>query len=54
MHSEFMEGEISQFDMRVMGVYGATVRGVPLADALAKYKMTAAVYLANVDRVLNS
>jgi len=54
MHSEFLDGEISEFDMRVMGVVGATNRGVPITEALQKYEMTEEEFKANVKRVLSS
>lgn len=38
---------------RVMGVYGAMVRGLSKADALAKYGLTEAEYDNNVERVIN-
>lgn len=41
-------------DARVMGVYGAMVRGLSKADALAKYGLSEEQYDANVERVLNS
>lgn len=54
MHSEFMEGEVNRFDMKIMGVYGATNRGVALEDALRQYGLTKNQYEENVDRVLSS
>lgn len=54
MHSELLEGEIPYFDLKVMGVYGAVARGVSLADALKRYKMTHEQYEQNIGRVLSS
>lgn len=53
MHSEFMEGEISRFDLNVMAVYGAMKRGLSKKEALEKYSMSEKTYDSNIDRVLS-
>lgn len=54
MHLDFIGDEIPQFDLYVMGVYGAMARGVPMEKALKKYDMTREQYEANIKRVLSS
>lgn len=54
MHSEFIGGEIPTFDLKVMGVYGATNRGESLESALERYGITPKEYWDNVERVLNN
>ena len=54
MHSEFIGNEISQFDLKVMGVFGATARGYSLEDALKKYGFSERGYNENVKRVMGS
>lgn len=54
MHSEFLGKEISQLDLKVMGVYGAVARGVSLDDALERYGLTREQYEQNVERVLST
>lgn len=53
MHSELLGDEISNLDLRIMGVYGATGRGVSLNEALKKYDVTREMYDKNIDRVLS-
>lgn len=53
MHSELIGDEISVFDLRVMSVYGAVNKGIPLDKALSQYRMTEKQYLDNIDRVLS-
>lgn len=53
MHAEFLEGEISAFDLRIMGVYGYVSRIGSLKDALKRYSLTKEEYEANVKRVMN-
>lgn len=50
---DLMCDEVGALDAKVMGVYGAMVRGLSKADALAKYGLTEELYEANVERVLN-
>lgn len=52
MHSEFLGHEISDFDLRIMSVFGATKGGVPLKEALKEDSVSAEEYLQNVDRVI--
>jgi hypothetical protein len=54
MHAELIGKEISIFDLKVMGVYGAVARGVALADALKRYKLTREQYEKNIERVLST
>ncbi len=54
MHQEFIGHEIPDLDIRVMGVRGATKRGVPLKDALRRYDLTEKEYWDNFERVLFS
>lgn len=54
MHAEFMDGEISMNDMKIMGVYGAISRGISKTEALKKYGLTEEEYCANIERVLSS
>lgn len=51
---DLMCDEVGALDAKVMGVYGAMVRGISKGDALAKYGLTEEQYDANVERVLNS
>jgi hypothetical protein len=44
MHAEFMEGEISAHDMKIMGVYGAIGAGSSKSDALKKYGISEKEY----------
>lgn len=53
MHSELLGDEISNLDLRIMGIYGATGRGVSLNEALKKYDVSREVYDKNIDRVLS-
>lgn len=53
MHSELLGNDIPVFDLRIMSVYGAVNRGMPLDKALAQYRMTEKQYLDNIDRVLS-
>lgn len=53
MHQEFIGHEIPDLDIRVMGVCGATKRGIPLEDALARYNLTEEEYQGNYERVLH-
>lgn len=52
MHQEFLGDEISDLDIRVMGVRGANKGGMPLEDALKKYHLTLKEYQDNFERVL--
>ena len=52
MHQEFIGDEIPDLDIRVMGVRGATKRGISLEDALKRYNLTENEYLDNFERVL--
>ena len=54
MHSELIGHEINDFDLRVMGVYGAVGRGEKFETALKKYNLTEKQYKANIDRVLSA
>jgi uncharacterized protein YkwD len=54
MHAEFMEGEISAKDMKIMGVYGAIGAGSSKSDALKKYGISEKEYNENIKRVLKS
>lgn len=51
MHAEFMECEMSAFDLTILAVGGAMARGLTKGEALAKYNMDEATYDANKDRV---
>ncbi|QIK58818.1 hypothetical protein G7050_02745 [Dysgonomonas sp. HDW5A] len=53
MHSELLGDEISNLDLRIMGIYGATGRGVSLNEALKKYDVSREIYDKNIDRVLS-
>lgn len=53
MHSELLGDEISNLDLRIMGIYGATGRGISLNEALKKYDVTREVYEKNLARVLS-
>lgn len=53
MHSELLGDEVSDLDLRLMGVYGATGRGVPFNEALKKYNITKDIYDENIERVLS-
>lgn len=52
MHAEFIEGEINEFDLRVMGVYACISRGEGKEESLKKYELTSKEYDENIDRVL--
>lgn len=52
MHQELIGDEISDLDIRVMGVRGMTKRGYTLEDALKRYNLTEKEYLDNFERVL--
>ncbi len=52
MHAEFMEGEMTPYEMRVCGVYGAMGRGWSKKEALERYGLTEKEYDDNIDRVL--
>ena len=54
MHAEFMEGEMSRFDLIVYAVSGAIERGIPKVEALKRYGISEKEYDENIDRVLNS
>lgn len=53
MHSELLGDEISNLDLRIMGIYAATGRGISLNEALKKYDVSREVYDKNIDRVLS-
>ena len=53
-HAELLADEISEQDMRIMGVYGAVGRGASLSEALRKYDISESLYLSEIERVLNS
>lgn len=40
MHAEMLSGEISWFDMKVLGACGAMRRGLTKEEALKKYGLT--------------
>ena len=50
MHAELIGKEISNFDLKVMGVYGAVARGVVIEEALKRYELTFEQYEKNIDR----
>jgi len=52
MHAEFIGCELSELDLNVMGVIGATRRGILLENALKEYGLTEEEFKANVKRVL--
>ncbi|MCD8289465.1 MAG: hypothetical protein LUC49_03805 [Prevotella sp.] len=52
MHAELMEGEMSLFELRVLGVVGAMNRGFTKAEALVQNHLTEEEYDNNVERVL--
>ena len=52
MHEELIGEELPHLDLMVCGVYGAILRGTPLADALKKYKISESDFRKNIDRVL--
>lgn len=54
IHLDLMGEEVPELDLRIMGVFGAMKRGMSKNAALAKYKISAEEYDANVDRVMNS
>ena len=54
MHAEFMEGEMSRFDLIVLSVFGAIRRGIPKKEALKQHNISEEEYDANIDKVLNS
>lgn len=54
MHAELIGKEVSNFDLKVMGVYGAVARGVALTDALKRYEITREQYEKNIERVLST
>ena len=54
MHSEFMEGEMSRFDLMILSVFGAIRRGISKKEALKQHNITEDEYDTNIDRVLNS
>lgn len=53
MHAEFMEGEMTAYEMRICGVYGAMGRGLTKKEALERYELTEKEYDDNIDRVLS-
>lgn len=52
-HIKMLEGEIPEFDVRVMAVYGAIRRGVQYEDALAEYDLSSEQYKKNIERCLS-
>ena len=54
MHAELLDEEISYYDLRILGAYGAMARGVGKHSALAKYKLSEDEYDNNIERVLHS
>lgn len=54
MHAELIGKEVSNFDLKVMGVYGAVARGVSIEEALKRYGITREQYEKNIDRVLST
>lgn len=54
MHAELIGKEVSNFDLKVMGVYGAVARGVSIEEALKRYELTLEQYEKNIDRVLST
>ena len=41
-------------EIKIVGVYGATSRGVSIEDALKRYNITIEQYEQNIDRVLST
>lgn len=54
MHYELLSNEVTNLDLRIMGVYGAISRGVSKHKALLKYGITEELYDNNIDEVLNA
>ena len=54
MHAELIGKEISNFDLKVMGGYGAVARGVAIEEALKRFELTFEQYEKNIDRVLST
>lgn len=54
MHQELLGDEISNFDLRIMGVFGAMKRGIPKHEALLHYEISEEEYDDNIQRVLNT
>jgi len=54
MHSELIGHEINNFDLSVMAVYGAVMRGEKFENALKAYDLTEEQYNDNIDRVLSA
>lgn len=52
MHSEFIGHEISDFDLRIMSVFGAVRGGMSLKEALKEDNILGEEYLQNIDRVI--
>ena len=44
MHGEFLDKEITNEELNVMGAYGAISRGVPVTEALKKYGLSVEEY----------
>lgn len=53
MHAELLEGEISRFDLCVMGVFAQISRGVDKKIALKRYGISEEEYNSNIKRVLS-
>lgn len=53
MHAELLDGEISRFDLCVMGVFAQIRRGVAKNVALKRYGISEEEYDANIKRVLS-
>ncbi len=54
MHAEMLEGEISLFDLKVMGISAMLEKGATMDEALKRYPMTEQEYKDNVKRVFES
>lgn len=54
MHQELLRDEISDFDLRIMGVFGAMKRGVSKQEALRQHEISEEDYEGNIQRVLNT
>lgn len=53
MHQELLGDEISDFDFRIMAVYGSIRRGVDKSKSLREYNLTEIEYNTNIERVLS-
>lgn len=53
MHAEFLGDEVTDLELKVMGVYGAVNRKVPLDDALKEYGLSKEQYEEGVEKFLS-